>query len=141
MRHLKAVVLTCTFLFALGAFAAQAQGGQDDKDKREHAQKQMPSVDDHVKELTEKLNLNADQQAKARSMLEVFHQQSETISKDNSLSREEKRAKLRTAHESAKSKFREILNDDQKQKFDAMDKEMQEHRHGPEGKGGESSPK
>jgi hypothetical protein len=55
------------------------------------------------------------------------------VMQDDSMSREDKMAKGRTLREAANSKVREILNDDQKKKFDDLQKEMQERRQRQQG--------
>lgn len=81
---------------------------------------EMPGVEDHIKVLSEKLNLDQDQQARFRVMLEGQLAQMEAIRKDESLSREEKAGKVRRLREESASKVRDLLNDDQKQSFDEM---------------------
>jgi hypothetical protein len=52
---------------------------------------------------------------------------------DESMSREDKMAKGRSLREAANSKIRDLLNDDQKKKFDDLQKEMQERRQRQQG--------
>jgi len=62
---------------------------------------------------------------------------------DQSMSREEKMPKMREIHESAAAKIRALLNDDQKKKFDDMEKERQErwqHRKDQQPQGDSTSP-
>jgi len=92
----------------------------------------MGSVDDHVKKLTEKLSLTADQQTKVRAILEVQKQATQTVMKDKTLSMDEKHAKMKTMHDSVHARVRELLTDEQKTKFDAMVKEMDGRMHGHE---------
>ena len=90
----------------------------------------MGNVDEHVKELSAKLNLTADQQTKVKAILEEHHQQMQAMMKDESMSKEDKHAKMESMHDSVHAKVREVLNDDQKTKFDAMVKDMEEqHMH------------
>jgi Spy/CpxP family protein refolding chaperone len=114
-------------MFALGALAQQnspAQGGGDQQGRR----RGMPSVEDQLKNLTEKLSLTDDQQAKIKPILEDTRGQMQKLMQDDSMSREDKMAKGRTVREAGNAKIRDILNDDQKKKFDDMQKEMQERR-------------
>jgi Spy/CpxP family protein refolding chaperone len=136
MKSIRIITAMGVFLFVLGALAIhpsllQAQG------QEEHGRHgQMPSVDDHVKLLAEKLNLTDDQQAKVKSILEDTHQQMQTLMKDESISREDKHDKMRSIREAGNAKVRDVLNDDQKKKLDAMEKEMHE-RHSKENGGGQ----
>jgi hypothetical protein len=119
-------------MFALGAFAQQGpppQGGGDQQGRR----RGMPSVEDQLKNLTEKVGLTDDQQAKIKPILEDARAQMQKVMQDDSMSREDKMAKGRTMREATNSKIREVLNDDQKKKFDDMQKEMQERRQRQQG--------
>jgi Spy/CpxP family protein refolding chaperone len=94
----------------------------------------MGNVDDHVKELTTKLNLTADQQTKVKAILEEHNQQMQAMMKDDSGSKEDRHAKMKSMHDSVHAKVREVLTDEQKPKFDAMVKDMENNMHG-HGKG------
>jgi hypothetical protein len=87
-----------------------------------------PSIDDQVKMLTQELNLNTDQQAKLKNILEDQHQQAMTFVNDNNISREDKIQKIRVLREATITKARGIMNDDQKKKLDAM---LQQQQQGP----------
>ena len=125
MKSIKSMLLVVVCTFALGAFAQQEappQGGGDQQGRR----RGMPSVDDQMKNLTEKLSLTADQQAKIKPILEDTRSQMQKLMQDDSMSREDKMAKGRSLREASNSKVRDLLNDDQKKKFDDMQKEMQD---------------
>src|SRR5438034_7794386 len=113
MKSIRTMLLLSVCTFALGAFAQQnppAQGGGD-----QHMRKSgMPSVEDQIKNLTEKLSLTDDQQAKIKPILEDSRAQMQKVMQDDSMSREDKMAKGRTLREASNSKIREVLNDDQK---------------------------
>ena len=87
-----------------------------------------------MKKLTAALDLSADQQTKIRAILEETQQQGHAVMNDTSLSKEEKEKKMQSTHEAAHAKIRELLNDDQKKKFNQMVQEMQEHHHDHEHK-------
>ena len=95
----------------------------------------MGNVDDHVKELTTKLNLTADQQTKVKPSWKNITQQMRATMKDESMSKEDKHAKMKSMHDSVHAKVREVLTDEQKPKFDAMVKDMENKMHGKHGKG------
>lgn len=130
MKFLKITALFSAMLFAIGTYALQSPGGQDNGEK--HGR--MGSVDDQVKMLSEKLNLSDDQQAKVKSILTDQHQQMQAIRDDSSLSQDDKRSKMRGLRDATHSKIRDVLNDDQKTKFDQMQQEMRERSK--EGKSG-----
>lgn len=86
----------------------------------------MPSVDEQAQMLQERLALDDGQKAKVKTILEDQRAQMQVVMKDESLSKEDHRTKMRSIHETATGKIREILNDDQKKKFDIMQQEMQD---------------
>jgi Spy/CpxP family protein refolding chaperone len=127
---------------AVAAFAQQSapppQGGPGDGSGHRRG---MPSVDDQLKNMTQTLNLTDDQQAKIKPILEDAHSQMQKIMQDDStLSREDRMSKMRSLHETASSKVRDVLTDEQKKKFDDMQKEMQDHMR-QRRDGGDAPPK
>jgi glutamine synthetase adenylyltransferase len=135
MKQIRLLAFLATCLFALAGLAQQnppAQGTGEHK----HGQMghEMGNVDEHVKELSTKLDLTADQQAKVKAILQENHQQMQAMMKDQSMSMEDKHAKMQSMHDSVHAKVREVLNEDQKKKFDAMVQDMNEHMHGQHGK-------
>jgi periplasmic protein CpxP/Spy len=132
MKHLRTMMMLCACLFALAVFAQQnppaKEGGEHQRGG--HMSHEMPSAEDHLKELTSRLNLTADQQAKIKPILDEHLQQMQDLRKDTSLSKTDSHAKMEAIHNSLHSKIREILNDDQKTKFDAMVKEHGAHEAG-----------
>jgi periplasmic protein CpxP/Spy len=141
MKLMRLVTLLAACLFAMAAGAQQnppAQGGGDQKQGGHGHMGMGPgmgNVDDHVKELSTKLNLTADQQTKVKTILEENHQQMQAIMNDKSLSMDDKHAKMKSMHDSVHAKVRDILTDQQKPKFDAMVKDMENQMNGMHGKG------
>lgn len=126
-------------VLVMGVFAAhtstaltQAQGA---------GEQPSLSIDEQVRNLTEKLTLNADQQAKIRAILQEQQQQTQEAVGGNTLSREDKRSNVRRIGVTTSSRIRELLNDDQKVKFDQMEKERQDHMHASQEASGQGSPK
>lgn len=141
MKTIHKLFLLAVCMLAVGAFAQQnppAQGGGDDQG---HHRRGMPSVDDQLKNLTEQLSLTDDQQTKAKAILQDTHDQMAKLMQDESMSREDKMTKMRSLHETASGKIRDILTDDQKKKFDDMQKEMQERTRERRQGGDSSNPK
>jgi Spy/CpxP family protein refolding chaperone len=91
--------------------------------------------------MAKELNLTADQQTKMKSIMESTHQQMRAIEDNQSLSQQDKHAKIQALHESTKSQISAILTPEQQQKF----AQMHEHRgaggngrgHRPGGQGGQ----
>ena len=109
-------------------------------------QSNQSNIDNQVNILSEQLNLTKDQQEKVRSILVDQHEQAMTLVRDNTLSREDKIAKIHTLREGTISKVRGVLNADQKPKFDAMlqqqDERMRQREQGGSGNepGGSNPP-
>ena len=146
MKSIRTVVCCLTLLLALGAVAAQnpttppAPSGQPQTapppDQQQTAppppnpqeqppqgtahSMQPPTIDDQVKALSQELNLNPDQQAKTKTILEDQRSQAMTIVNDSSLQREAKIQKLQTLREGTIAKVRALLDDGQKKKLDQM---------------------
>jgi len=140
MRMFRKFALLAVCALATAAFAQQdappPQGGAEGHGHR----RGMPSAEDQLKDLTERLNLTSDQQAKIKPIIEDTQSQMQKIMQDDSVAPDDRRAKVRSLHETATSKIREILNDDQKKKFDDMQAEMQNHMRQRQGSG-DNSPK
>jgi hypothetical protein len=136
MKAIRLFTLLAASLFAMAALAQQNPPAQPSGDQKQGGHKHMDmgpgmgNVDDHVKELTTKLNLTADQQTKIKAILEGQHQEMQTVMNDKALSMDDKHAKMKTMHDSVHAKVREVLTDEQKPKFDAMVKDMENNMHG-----------
>ena len=122
--------LTVAFAFAALSLPALAQaapgatGAGEAGGKGHHG---MPSVDERVQHLTKKLNLSDDQQAKVKSILENQQSQATSLRQDTSISQPDRRAKFMQIHQATQQSIRDVLNDDQKAKFDQMQERRQEH--------------
>lgn len=136
MKSIKMIFLLAVSMLTIGAFAQQnppppgPQGGG----------RGPMSVDDQVKNLADRLNLTADQQAKIKPILEDSRSQMMKIRQDDSLSPEDKRAKGRELREATNRKIREVLTDDQKKQFDDMLKEMRDRQQQQQGGGAPPKP-
>lgn len=78
------------------------------------------NIDNQVQILASQLNLTPDQQSKVRVILVDQHEQAMGLVKDNSLSREDKMAKIHSLREGTIAKVRQVLTAEQKPKFDEM---------------------
>ncbi|HXZ79739.1 MAG TPA: hypothetical protein VEG30_07405 [Terriglobales bacterium] len=115
-------------IVAVAQYGGTGQGGG----RHGFGGRQMPSVDDQVKNLTQELSLSDDQQTKVRSILQDQRTQMQQTMQDTSASREDKMAKMKDIHQSSTGKIRDLLNDDQKKKYDdylqKRQQEMQQRR-------------
>ena len=139
MKTLQKLLLLAMCMLGMSAFAQQnppPPGGEGQGQGR-----RMPSIEDQLKNLTEKLTLTDDQQAKVKTILEDTRSQMTKIMQDQDMSREDKMAKGRSIREAGNTKIREVLTDEQKKKFDDLQKEMQERMRQRQQGGGDSNPK
>jgi Spy/CpxP family protein refolding chaperone len=90
----------------------------------------VPTVEGHLKVLTEKLALTGDQQTKIKPILQELHDATLKAVQDETMSREERLNHVRASREKADKKIREILNDDQKKKLDQLEHEPHSELHG-----------
>lgn len=79
--------------------------------------------------LSDSLSLTGEQQAKLKPILQDMHTQTAKIMQDNSLSTEERHAKLHALHMSADQQVREFLSVEQKQKLDQVEHERHPELH------------
>ena len=127
MKLMRILTLLAACLFAIAAGAQQNPPAQESGEHKHDGQ--TGTTDDLMKELTTKLDLTTDQQSRVRAILDEHHQQAKATMNDQSLSKEDKHAKMKSMHDSVHSKVREVLTDEQKPKFDAMVKDMENNMH------------
>lgn len=88
----------------------------------------LPSVDQHVKVLSEKLGLTEDQEQKARPIIAEMQDAMQTVIDDKSMTHEEAQTKIHQIYMKADKELRSYLTDEQKTKLDEMEAE-QRQRH------------
>lgn len=143
MKQLRTLALVAICTFALSAIAqqtppAETHEGHGQGKGMGHGQG-MPSVDEMVQTMSERLSLTDDQKVKVRKIAEDTHKKMDDMHADTAMSREDRMAKMRSMHDESMAKVRAILNDDQKKKLDEWQKEM--HDHMKNGKGAHSEEK
>jgi hypothetical protein len=134
MKQIRMLTILIAVLFATGAFAQSGQGHDDTMQQgsgqgvgQGHGRDTghgMPTVEEQLNVLTEKLSLTGDQRAKVKPILQELHDVTQKLTKDESLSRQERLDRVRPLRQNADKKIREMLNDDQKKKLD-------QYEHGP----------
>ena len=97
-------------------------------------------VEQHLKMLSDKLDLTADQQDKARPILQQMHNDTQKIVEDKSLTQDEAAARMHPIFMKADKELREFLTDDQKKKLDVMEQQMHPEHHGGESGAPPSTP-
>ena len=128
MNRICMLAVSSVFLLALSAVAQQTAASPDTHNAASGA---VPEVEQHLKMLSEKLELTADQQAKARPILQQMHDGSQKLHDDPTLTPEQRQAAMHPLFMKADQQMREFLTDDQKKKLDDMEAQM--HREQPAG--------
>lgn len=131
MKQIRNMLVLAACLSAFAAFGQNPppQGPPPQGGSPTGPARTMPSVDDQAQMLQEKLALDDGQKAKIKTILEDQRAQMQVVMKDDSLSKEDRGAKMRSIRETATTKIREVLNDDQKKKFEVMQQEMHDRMH------------
>ena len=133
-RQLCSLVLT-GFL-ATGVMLAQEAGSAPAQNAPQtegggmghHGGGHMMDPDQRLAHMTKRYNLTADQQSQIKPILQDEQQQMESMHSDTTTPREDKRAKMMSVHEASTQKIEAVLNDQQKQKFEADQQKMQQRR-------------
>lgn len=133
MNRIRLLAVGTMLMFALTTIAQQTTarpGGSAKGVSGDARGGGVPTVETHLKLLTEKLDLTNEQQAKIKPILQELHDATQKLMQDESMSREERMDKVRASREKADKKIREILNDDQKKKLDQLEQEPHSGLHG-----------
>lgn len=134
-------VLALAGMLTLGVCsAAQAQDNpqpQPSQGQEGHGRGRM-NPDRQLERLTRELDLTADQQSQIKPLLVDRDQRMQTLFQNQSLAEDDRRTQAKTIRDDTDSKIMAILNDDQKQKYTAMQEHM--GRRGGQGQPQESSP-
>jgi hypothetical protein len=121
MNRFRLLTIGTMLMFALPVVAQQTTTKHSDG---------VPTVEGHLKVLTEKLALTGDQQAKIKPILQEMHDATQKSMQDESMSRDERMDNVKASRYKADKKLREILNDDQKKKLDQLEQEPHPELHG-----------
>jgi hypothetical protein len=121
MNRIRLLAAGTVLMLALSAAAQQSTTTPN-----AHAAAVAP-VEQHLKMLSEKLALTADQQDKARPILQEMHDGSQKLDNDQSLTPDQRRAAMSELFMKSDKQMREFLNDDQKKTLDDLETQM----HGP----------
>ena len=129
------ILTILVFLAAALTFAQPSQESQAPTPDKHAGMHHEESADQHLQMLSEKLNLTDDQKAKIKPILQDQMRQMKAVHEDTSLSEEQKRAKMKSIHESSHDQINAVLTPEQQAKFEQMRKEqMEKHKGMKEGK-------
>jgi len=82
-----------------------------------------------IGKIAEELSLSETQITQMQNLMENFHDKFKSIKEDENLTKDEKREKIMAEHENRKEKTKEILNEEQWEKFQANFQERMGNRH------------
>jgi Spy/CpxP family protein refolding chaperone len=151
LKHcLLAVVAAGTISIATPFVAAQDTPSQDQppassapSQDNGHGRRGMPDPAERTKELTQKLNLTADQQTKVEDALQSAQTQMASLRQDSSTSREDRRSKMMDIRKTTDTQIRGLLDATQQKKWDEMQAKREERmgrRQGPPNVGADQAP-
>jgi len=83
-----------------------------------------------LQHLTKQLDLTTEQQTQIKPILENRDAQMKQLWQDQSVSQQDRHAKMLALHQDSNSKIEAVLNDTQKQKFEQMQAKMHQHMQG-----------
>jgi Spy/CpxP family protein refolding chaperone len=130
-KHSFRLITTGTLILAtLAAPTQQSAAGACDEQTQHASQSGATKVEQHLKLLTEKLDLTRDQQAKVKPILQELNDAAEKVMKDESTTPDERMEKMRPLHERADKQIRKILSDEQQKKLDQFESEAHPEMHG-----------
>lgn len=138
MKKIRISTGLCALLLGLGTLSVCPRSAlAQSQDERESGL--VVSVEEQLKNLSTQLSLTEEQRAAIKPILEEERQ--ELLAKDDSLSREDRITNKRRVFEKTSSKIRELLNDEQKPKFDQLEKDRRTRMNSRKENSGGDSPK
>lgn len=123
MSRIRFITICASLLFAFAAIGQRATTSPGTHGS-------VPAVEEHLRLLTAKLDLTADQQQKIRPILQELHDGTEQLMDDQTQPREERLAHARPLRYKADKQIREVLNTDQKKKLDQLEQQSGAELHG-----------
>lgn len=136
MKSFATAMAISAVALGLSAYAMQAPAGQTPAGQAPAGQQPpgamggerhgMPTVDEQVSRLDQELNLTDAQKPKVKAALESQRSQMQTIMQDTSMSRDDKMAKMKDIHQSTTSKINDVLTDEQKTKYAALQEKQKQ---------------
>jgi hypothetical protein len=106
--------------FAAAQDSPSQNQNNDQHPSQEHNRRHGMDPDQRTQELTRKLKLSTDQQAKVKDALESEHSQMESLHQDSSLSQDDRHAKMMDIRKSTDTQIRGVLDSNQQKKWDEM---------------------
>jgi periplasmic protein CpxP/Spy len=134
----KLFTLALGGVFTLGATAALAQDYTPTPNQTTPAQEQgmeqsakkNMDVDQQLQRMTTKLNLTSAQQTQIKPILQDRQQKMQALKQDQTISQTDRSSQAKSIKDDTNNKIEAVLNDDQKQKFEAMMEKKSDKKRG-----------
>ena len=131
-KSLCSLVLTGVLAIAGSAAFAQSDSTAQQPAPMAPGGRHGMSVDDQLARMTKALTLTPDQATQIKPILVNRQQQMEALHQDQSMSQEDKMAKMKSLREDSNTKIQAVLNDTQKQQFEQMQARQQQRMQQPQ---------
>lgn len=113
---------------AMGLAAVSIPAKAQDQDTQSAGARQMPSPDDVVQKLGEKLNLSDDQQARIKPIIADRQQKLQALRSDTSMRGRQKAREAKSILEDSDRKIKAILTPDQQKQYADLEQQMKDRR-------------
>jgi Spy/CpxP family protein refolding chaperone len=143
------LVLLAASVLSIAAPLASAQSSNDSSPNNQQPAQgnggwhHGPDPAQRTQELTKKLNLTSDQQAKVQDILQSEHSQMEALHQDSSVSQQNRRAKMMDIRKTSDTQIRALLDSTQQKKWDEMQAKREQwggRHHGAPNGGDQQAP-
>ena len=121
MNRFRFSGIVATLLIAMTAAAQQSARDPGAAVQTPNAHASMSNADDHLRILSEKLDLTSEQQRKLRPIIQNMLDQRQQLMNDQTLSPGQRQEKQRALHQKADSEARKLLNEEQRKKLDELE--------------------
>ena len=121
----KQVLFIASLLALFVVLPQTARAFQDSPSGQDQA-RQLPTPEEVVAKLGDKLSLSDDQKAKITPIIADRQQQMKALAADQSGRRFQKARKMKSIYKESDEKIKAILNDDQKKKYEELEQEKRE---------------
>jgi len=118
-------------LAALGASTLMIAGSNveaKDRATKTERREARQNKRNRLEQMAQRLNLTADQQARIAPIMANSRESAKAVRRDEALTREQKREKIRAIRKDAKQQMKAILTDEQREQLKAMRREKKTER-------------
>ena len=123
-----AMIVNGALVLGLAAASIPARAQDQDAQSQSTGARQMPSPDDVVQRLGEKLTLSDDQKAQIKPIIADRQQKMQALRSDTSLRRGQKGRQMKSILEDSDKKINAILTPDQQKQYAELQQQMKERR-------------